>query len=109
MVFLVEPHFRWSTLTSKLALSGVLAGPPRAAEEAELGCGASGGPHGTTNRLHDVLNKQHPQVGMRLKRRPTADGTRRRYRRGLYARQRQAPSCISWSRPTSAVGTGRMG
>ena len=56
MVFLgVALPVEASTSTSKLALSGLLAGPPRAAEEAELGCGEPGAPYGSTNALGVLL------------------------------------------------------
>ena len=52
----MESHFRRSTGASKLALSGLLAGPPRAAEEAELGCGEPGAPYGSTNALRLLVD-----------------------------------------------------
>ena len=40
-----------------------VAGPPRAAEEAELGCGEPGAPYGSTNALGVLLYvTQHPQA-----------------------------------------------
>ena len=57
MVFLgAALTVRWSTLISKSALLGVLAGPPRAAEEAELWCGAPGAPYGSINGLRLLVH-----------------------------------------------------